>query len=152
MAAGDKSKVTQVLVLLAFVAALAAALYLFFVPAFKGYQGIIFPWSVPPPQITGWQKFAFWPPIPGTTADPFVTFLFVAPVFIASLGLITLWMKEPSARAWVLWGLFFITAITIAPRAFDFGFFFVPVGALLFVAALRETFDSVKQEDRRHAV
>jgi hypothetical protein len=133
-------------VFLAFVSALVATFYLFLVPAFKPFGGVILPGSSPPSPITAWQKFAFWPPIPGTTADPFVTLLFVAPIVVTGLGLITFFIKEHSVRAFILWGAFFVELITITPRSFDFGFFFIPSASLLFAAALKDTFEAVKDQ------
>ncbi|AKG52731.1 hypothetical protein DGWBC_0039 [Dehalogenimonas sp. WBC-2] len=133
------NRVTYLLISLAIISAVTAAYYLFFVPAFNEYQGIIFPWSQPPALETGWRHFAFWPPIPSTEADPFVTYSFIAPFVITLLGIVVFWIKDRSSRVIFLWALLFIIAITIAQRFSDFGYFFLPAAALLFTAAVIET-------------
>jgi hypothetical protein len=130
---------TPLLVLLAELSALAATLDLFFVPAFEKYQGIIFPDSKPPGFETGWHHFGFWQPIPSSQSDLFVMYLMIAPPVIIAIAALSLFIGQSNIRVTLLWTLFLIMAITVAPRIFDFGYFFIPATVFLLGAALVET-------------
>src|SRR5271169_1269010 len=96
---------TPLLLILAELSALAATLYLFFVPAFQKYQGIIFPDSKPPGLETAWRHFAFWPSPPATQPDVFVTYLMVAPPVVIAIASLSLFIGQSNIRVTLLWTL-----------------------------------------------
>ena len=126
-------------IIIAELLALAATLYLFLVPAFKKYQGIIFPGSKPPGFETGWQHFGYWPPISGTPPNIVVFCSMVAPPLIVAFAAMSLMIKRNTFKLVSLWVSFIIMVITILYRPFDIGYFFVPAAIALFIVALVET-------------
>ena len=136
------SKLTKILASTAFLLAAAASFYLFFIPAFKEYQGIIFLGSPPPALETGWKHFAFWPPMRDTPADPIVFVCFIAPVIVTAAAALAAWSKHRSVRIMLLWSFWVMLLIPILIFFSEYGgplLYFVPSAVFLLAAALIET-------------